>query len=189
MIDEKDMTLARDWHGSNLAGWFISEKIFDCRVTWDGGDTGEFWTRLGHAVKAPKWFKRGLPRCRIDGGIYAGRRGFQIASNATRFGGHWFDDGLLEFVAFDHPEVMGRWDKRIREAARALKQCRTARAIEFFQLATDCRDYRPMTDFLKKIRPLGGEGVCMRNPDVTTYETGRTGNLLRFKFLKDRDES
>ncbi len=182
------MTLSVDWHGQDLAGHFVSEKIWDCRVHWDGGDTREFWTRLGHVVKAPKWFKRGLPRCRIDGGIYAGRKGFQIASNATRFGGHWFDDAPMEFVAFDHPEVTGRWDNRIREAARALKGSAVGRAIDFFQLAPDCENYSELTAFLKKLRPLGGEGVCMRNPDVTTYETGRTRNLLRFKFLKDRHE-
>jgi DNA ligase-1 len=95
---------------------------------WDGS---EFWTRHGNMVKAPKWFKRGLPRVRIDGGIYADRKGFQIASNATRFGGKWFDEPGLEFVAFDFPEVSGRWDKRIRTAGRALKKSATAARLIF----------------------------------------------------------
>ena len=163
MIDESQMTLAVDWRGSNLADWFVSKKIFDCRVMWDGS---EFWTRHGNMVKAPKWFKRGLPRVRIDGGIYAGRKGFQIASNATRFGGKWFDEPGLEFVAFDFPEVSGRWDKRIRAAGRALKKSATCRAIDFFEIAPDCQSYRQLTEFLLKLRTLGGEGACMRNPKL-----------------------
>ena len=173
------MTLAVDWHGSNLAGWFVSEKIFDCRAYWS---EGEFWTRAGNLIKAPKWFKRGMPKHDVDGGIYAGRKGFQAASNATRFGGKWFDEPGLEFVAFDFPGMEATWDKRIREAARALKQSAVGRAVDFFQIAPDCKSYRQLTEFLLKLRPLGGEGACMRNPEIKTYETGRSENLLRFKF-------
>ncbi len=176
------MTLAVDWHGSKLAGWFVSEKIFDCRVYWHGG---EFWTRHGNLVRAPKWFKKGMPKDDVDGGIYAGRKGFQIASNATRFGGHWFDEPDLEFVAFDFPGKEATWDQRIAEAARALRGSAAGRAIDFFQLAPDCKSYSALTAFLKKLRPLGGEGACMRNPETTTYETGRSKNLLRFKFVNN----
>src|ERR1017187_2487735 len=176
MIDESQMTLARDWIGqSSLINWFASEKIFDCRVMWDGSD---FWTRSGRIVPAPKWFKRGLPRVRIDGGIYAGRTGFQIASNAVRLGGKWFDDGHLEFVAFDFPELAATWDKRIIEAAKALKKSACARAIEFERIG----DPQHLVRFMLRIRAAGGEGDCFRNPDCDRYETGRTENLLRWKF-------
>lgn len=181
------MTLAVDWHGSNLAGWFVSEKLNGCRAFWDGW---RFWTRGGNVIPAPKWFTRGLPRVPLDGEIWAGRgvrhgndnSAFKIASKAVRLGGHWFEDGHLEFVAFDFPEACGSWDKRIRQAARALKQSAIGRAIDFFQINPRCRDYGQLTAFLRKIRLLGGEGACMRNPDVIAYEIGRSANLLRFKF-------
>lgn len=109
MITERDMTLAVDMTGRrSVVGLLASEKIFDCRVYWRGG---AFWTRGGHQVKAPKWFTRGLPSVDLDGGIYAGRREFQAASNATRFGGHWFDAPGLEFGAFDFPEMPATWDR------------------------------------------------------------------------------
>ena len=145
---------------------------------WDGGDTREFWTRSGRTVPAPKWFKRGLPKCRIDGGIYAGRAGFQTASNAVRLGGKWFDDGHLEFVAFDFPEMVARWDRRIKEAAKALKKSACARAIEFERIA----DPAHLAGFMRRIYAAGGEGGCFRQPDCDRYETGRTENLLRWKF-------
>ena len=80
--------------------------------------------RAGNLVKAPIWFKRGLPSVDFDGDIYAGRTDFQIVSNATRLGGKWFDDGHLGFVAFDLPEMAATWDKRITDAAKALKKSR-----------------------------------------------------------------
>lgn len=178
MINEKQMTLAVDWHGCDVSGWYASEKIFDCRVMWDGA---EFWTRSGRIVPAPKWFKRGLPKARIDGGIYAGRGGFQTASKAVRLGGRWFEDGPLEFVAFDFPDLAATWDKRIAEAARALRQSTIGRAVEFFPI----EDYGQITKFMRHIRPLGGEGMCFRNPSIETYETGRSKNLLRFKFVNN----
>ena len=182
MIDESQMTLARDWTGqTSFVHWFASEKIFDCRAVWDGGDTREFWTRSGRAVPAPAWFKRGLPKVKIDGGIYAGRAGFQIASNATRLGGHWFDDGHLEFVAFDFPELAATWNKRIVEAAKALKKSACARAIEFERIT----DPAHLVKFMLRIRAAGGEGGCFRHPEVTSYETGRSENLLRWKLTEN----
>ena len=181
MINESSMTLATDWRGSDISGWFVSEKLNGCRAYWDGH---QFWTRGGNVIKAPRWFTRGLPTVPLDGEIWAGRNGFEIARKAVQYGGDWFNDGLIEFVAFDLPGMVGRWDERIREASKSLRRS-AHHAIEFFQIAPDCRDYLKLVEFMAQLRPLGGEGVCMRNPDVTSYETGRSTNLLRFKFCND----
>ena len=176
MIDESKMTLAVDMTGDRtVKGWLASEKIFDCRAYWQ---SGEFWTRSGHLIEAPKWFKRGLPKCDIDGGIYAGRKGFQAASNAVRFGGKWFEQPDLEFVAFDFPGLEATWDRRILEAKRAVKNSATGRAVQFERI----RDIHHFTEFLLRIRKLGGEGGIFRNPDVVGYEVGRSKNYLRFKY-------
>lgn len=178
MIDEKQMTLAQDWKGEPLFGWFVSEKIEDCRVMWDGGDSGEFWTRHGNIVPAPRWFKKGLPKCRIDGGIWAGRGKFAQASNAVRLGGHWFDDVPLQFVPFDLPERGGIWDARITEANRAIALAQCAAPLRFQRV----KHYADWMGILRRIAPLQGEGVIFRSPEVSRYETGRSGGLLRFKF-------
>lgn len=180
-MDESKMTLAVDMTGrETVVGTFASEKIFDCRAYWQGG---EFWTRSGHRIHAPKWFKRGMPKVDIDGGIYAGRRGFQLASNAVRFGGHWFDemgDGQpLEFVAFDFPGLAATWDKRIGEAGRALKGT-IHRATQFERI----KDAPHFVRFLKRIRKLGGEGGIFRHPDAVGYEVGRSNHYLRVKFCQ-----
>lgn len=183
MISEVDMTLALDLTTQWPGGWFWQEKIRDCRVMWDGA---QFWTRHGNIVPAPKWFTRGLPRVRIDGGIWAGRHGFQIASNAVRFGGHHFDEPDLRFTPFDLPEMAGRWDVRQREAGKVIRGCQSAVAIPFGRVEDKISFAKPTANsyagILLRIQKLGGEGAIFRNPDGEQYETGRSKNFLRVKL-------
>lgn len=183
MIDERQMTLATDLTSQWVGGWFWQEKIRDCRVIWDGR---RFWTRSGAAVAAPAWFTRGLPRIRIDGGIWAGRQGFRTASNAVRLGGHWFECPELRFTPFDLPDMIGRWDRRQREAVLAIRGCAFAVSLPFGRVSDEAGFSGPTWNnyagVLLRHARRGSEGVMFRNPDVEHYETGRTGNLLREKF-------
>jgi DNA ligase 1 len=182
-VNEESMTLAQDWRGENVAGWLASEKMNGCRAYWDGS---KFWTRAGNVINAPAWFTRGLPSVALDGEIWAGRgeglasfnTGFHAASNAVRLGGKWFESPGIEFVTFDLPELAAGWAKRMREAAKAIKGAAHARAVKFFKID----DYSQITNFMRKLRLQNGEGCVFRNP-VGSYEAGRTGNLLRCKFV------
>lgn len=176
------MTLATDLNGQWPGGWFWQEKIRDCRVMWDGA---KFWTRSGHVVSAPKWFTKGLPRIRIDGGIWAGRHGFQIASNAVRLGGHHWDEPEIRFAPFDLPDMAGCWDTRQREAVKAIAGCACAVAIPFARVEdkeTFTVSANSYTGILMRLQRLGSEGAIFRNPDSQTYETGRSKNLRREKL-------
>lgn len=188
MIDETKMTLAVDMNGSrSVVGWLASEKLNGCRAFWDGR---QFWTRGGHVVDAPAWFTRGLPAVPLDGEIWAGRghgagndnSAFKVASNAVRLGGRWFDetdDGHpLGFAAFDFPHHPGGWVQRMAEARKAVRGCGHASAVR----VTRIRDIHQFTEFLLRIRRLGGEGGIFRNPDAVGYEFGRSENYLRVKF-------
>ena len=174
--ESKVFTLATDLTAQWVGGWFWQEKIRDCRVMWTGR---EFITRHGNVVAAPKWFTKGLPRIRIDGGIWAGRHGFQIASNAVRFGGHHFDDPDLRFTPFDLPDCTGTWDQRIHEAQKAVAGVGTATVLPWGVVRDDNRHYG---ELLLHHARLGCEGVMFRQPELQTYEQGRTKNLLREKF-------
>ena len=180
-MTEKDMALVTDWKTTNIDGWWYQEKIFDCRVMWDGK---QFWTRDGNIVPAPVWFTRGLPDCKIDGGIYAGRRGFSHASAAVRFGNGWFselapDNTAVKFVAFDAPDIINTWDKRIDATALLIAKCPNACTLPFKRV-----EGKNWIDDAIELRKLGGEGFIFRNPAITRYETGRTKNLQRFKFCE-----
>jgi len=91
---------------SNIAGWFLSEKLDGTRCFWDGGlsrglptvevpwasvtdpKTGGrkakikptatgLWSRYGNPIIAPDWFLDDLPPCFLDGELWAGRGRFQ----------------------------------------------------------------------------------------------------------------
>ena len=44
-----------------------------------------------------------------------------------------------------------------------------------------CESRRWLMERLRDVQAGGGEGLVIRNPDVTGYETGRTDNLLKVK--------
>ncbi len=176
MISEADMTLATDLTSQWVGGWFWQEKIRDCRVMWDGK---QFWTRHGNIVEAPKWFTRGLPKIRIDGGIWAGRHGFQIASNAVRLGGNHFQEPELAFTPFDLPDMTGCWDRRQSEAVKAIAGCDSAKSIPFEFVRDDGSHFGQI---MMRLHRIGSEGAIFRNPEGEQYETGRSLNLLRNKL-------
>lgn len=183
-MDERQMTLARDWHGKSVLGWHFSEKLNGCRAFWDGK---QFWTREGNIIRAPQWFTRGLPNIALDGEIQCGRdgdrgvRSFQVARVALRHGGRWFEEVSpdtatpIQYSVFDCPEAEGTWQQRMKSAARAVKSCATAFAIDFWPV----KHYRDFVSYLQKLKP---EGVMFRDPDCAEYQTGRSETLLRFKI-------
>ena len=97
---------------SKVGGWYISEKLDGSRCFWDGGitrgmktedvpyasiinpKTGErktkikpiatgLWSRYGNPIIAPGWFLDQLPKCLLDGELWAGRGKFQLCRSIT----------------------------------------------------------------------------------------------------------
>lgn len=84
--------------------------------------------------------------------------------------GHWTHD--CRFVAFDAPEARGPWQRRMAAAGRLW---RDTVAFEV------CQGHGWLMERLRTVQGVGGEGLMIRNPAVTGYETGRTANLLKVK--------
>jgi len=178
VIDEQQMTLAVDWIGQeSFIGWLASEKLNGCRAYWDGA---KLWTRGGNVIDAPAWFTRNLPAFPIDGEIHAGRgegfgndnSGYKIAMTAVVHGGEWFVDGV-KFTAFDAPEAAGNWQERLATIPAEIR-------IE----STRIESPRHLAGYMRHLREVGAEGAMFRNPAAVGYETGRSANLLRWKFTR-----
>ena len=167
------MTLGTDYDGQDPLGWFVSEKLRDIRAFWHGS---QFWTRGGFAVDAPKWFTAGLPKFHLDGGIYAGRCEVETIARLAVQNGKWIE-GVHTFQVFDLPGFKGQWNERINTAATLIQNAPYARTVAFDEIT----DRRQLFAKLQEVQSNGGEGVMIRNPNVTHYETGRTRNLLKVK--------
>lgn len=170
MINEKQMTLGTDWAGENPKGWFMSEKLDGCRAYWDGR---QLWTRGGNIITAPETITRSLPSIPLDGEIWAGRGQFEIAKAAVQYN-RWSPG--ISFVAFDAPMFRGDWGHRI-----ALARETGVRTIDWRR----CDGEDDLMRAFDIVKTLGGEGLMIRNPKVTRYETGRTKNLLKVKEYGD----
>lgn len=172
---EKFLTLGTDYEGQNPLDWFVTKKLDGCRGYWDGN---RLWTRQGRAVDAPAWFTAGLPAdVRLDGEIYAGRGNIQAARCATQYGRDHFLRRNIRFMVFDCPDANGDYQTRMNEATRAVRGCRYASPV----VVSVITERRELFARLQAVQGHGGEGVMLRNPTVTRYETGRTGNLLKVK--------
>ena len=180
-MNESNFILATDHESQWLGGWWASEKLDGCRAYWDGC---QFWTRSGNIIPAPRWFTQGLPDVHLDGEIWAGRKGFQDASNAVRLGGKWFETPGLEFAAFDAPHAVGTWPQRMAEVRKAVARASCAVAVAFSRVndALWTGNRNDLAEMLLRFSRLGSEGLMFRNPDAKSYETGRSKNLLGVKF-------
>lgn len=169
-MDERGMTLARDWDFRDVRLWHWSEKFDGCRAYWDGAC---FWTRGGNVINAPAEFVRSMPAgVHLDGEIWAGRGNYTVAQVATQ---HGIWDERIVFVAFDAPNADGDWLTRMRTADRyANKFLHTpARGV--------IRGWDEASDRAAEIIAQGGEGLMLRSPNVFEYQRRRTVNLLRIK--------
>ena len=187
MITEKDIRLCVDFVGqTSLVGWDASQKHNGCFAWWAGDTTGEFYTREGNLIKAPDWFKKGLPEMALTGEIHAGlgigfgnnNSAYKVAMTAVRHGGKWFDakDGKepVRFTVFDAPQLDGNWRERMNRCSGVVPQVESERIT----------DPRHLSEYMIRLHTMNAEGAVFNNPDEIGYHAGRTGSLLRWKFLE-----
>ena len=176
MTDEKSMTLGTDYAGQDVRGWYVTEKLRDVRAFWDGFN---LWTRGGRIIAAPEWFTRGLPYgVPLDGGVYAGRCQVETIARLAVQNGRWIE-GTHTFQVYDAPAVVGDYPERMK-VARALSSVTTH--VHAVAVST-VRNLNELRRLAVRIIGEGGEGLMLRNPSVTSYEQGLTGNLLKLKTV------
>lgn len=169
-MNERDMTLARDWDFRDCTHYFWSEKFDGCRAYWDGF---QLWTRGGHVIMAPDWFKAALPHgVPLDGEVWCGRGGYIEAMNAVR---HGLFTRACKFVAFDAPDGLGFWPQRMATADLFRSE-----VVMTPERGLICSRDEP-SERAARIIAEGGEGLMLRHPDVNRYERKRTLHLLRIK--------
>jgi DNA ligase-1 len=171
MITDHHLQHGRVWHGQDLRGWYLSEKLDGCRAFWDG-ESG-LWTRGARRLVLPDHWR--LPKgIALDGEIWAGRGRF-ADTVAAAVHGRW--RAGVSFVVFDCPMVAGTWPKRLEAAARALKGCAGFAAVVPWMQVTRMDE---VLAYLTDVLAGGGEGIMARHPAVG-WRAGRTEWVLKLK--------
>jgi DNA ligase-1 len=176
------LLLAERWDNeTNLAGWWMSEKLDGVRAYWDGK---QFLSRLGNVYHAPDWFTVGLPDLPLDGELWLDRKKFQRAVSIARRqdrSDHWKE---LRFVVFDAPARPDPFEDRLRFVHDRLRALALPFAVPHAHEL--CRDLDHLRAELARVEALGGEGLMLRQPR-SPYEVGRSATLLKVKSFQDAE--
>ncbi|MDX1948142.1 MAG: DNA ligase [Pirellulaceae bacterium] len=174
--------LAETWtNDSDLAGWWMSEKLDGVRAYWDGR---QFLSRQGNVYHAPDWFLAGLPATPLDGELWLARKAFQRTVSIVRRqdkSDHWRE---ISYLVFDAPAAGGGFEERtaaLRDSLASL-DVPHIRPLEHER----CRGVEHLRRELARIEALGGEGLMLRQPG-SLYEAGRSATLLKVKTFHDAE--
>ena len=173
-----DLMLLYEYKDQNISGYLMSEKLDGIRAFWDGS---KLISRNGKVFNAPIWFIKDFPKFELDGELYTKQNDFEnilsIVSKKTS-NESWKE---IRFHIFDAPTQNGGLLKRL-EFAKNNTNSTYIKIIEQFV----CKDEKELKEFLAKVELEGGEGVVLREPNIS-YIAKRTDYNLKVKSLHDKD--
>jgi DNA ligase-1 len=178
---EPPLLLAHPWDQlTDLAGWWMSEKLDGVRAYWDGG---RFVSRQGNEYRAPDWFVEGLPKEPLDGELWLDRQMFQRTVGIVRrhdASEHWKE---ITYVVFDAPALTSPFEHRQLQLQSWLgRDLPYARVLDQHV----CQGVDHLHRELERVIGLGGEGLMLRQPQ-SLYEVGRSTTLFKVKTFLDAD--
>ncbi|MCP3926667.1 MAG: DNA ligase [Desulfobacterales bacterium] len=169
------------YHGENVSGWFMSEKLDGIRGCWTGK---RMLTRKGIEINCPKWFLKNFPSYKLDGELWISRNNFEAVQSTVMDkipGKSW---KKVTYNIFEVPNAKGNFLQRLDKAKMWFEQNRNSFAQIIPQLY--CKDSNALNSFLNDIESKGGEGVIVKDPKKT-YHTGRSKYVLKVKRFRDME--
>ena len=181
-VAQSDLVLLTKYRSdTDIAGWYMSEKLDGVRAYWDGR---RLVSRQGHAFNAPSWFTADYPPFELDGELWSGRGEFELIQSITSTDEPSAAWSRLAYHVFEVPHAPGGLAERLRKIQRYLSRHAetTIRVIP----QTPCRGPEHLNAVLDQVITQGGEGLVLRHPH-TAYETGRSTNALKVKPFDDME--
>jgi len=169
--------LAKQYHGRNIKGWWMSEKLDGIRAIWTGS---ELVSRNGKLFHTPAWFTEKLPHNIIlDGELYEGRGMFQqtVGKVRTKNGPDWAG---MKYMIFDC--IIGEKFEHRQKCIQELILPPHVKIIEQLK----CTGSRHLERFMSGIVDGGGEGVMLRRPG-SMYEHKRSSALVKYKLFQSAE--
>jgi DNA ligase len=176
------LLLAEAWDSAtDLAGWWMSEKLDGVRAYWDGR---QFLSRQGNLFHAPDWFIEDLPETPFDGELWIDRKKFQRTVSIVRRQDKSDLWAEVRFLVFDAPSATGVFEERLAHVKAMLVDGRSRFAQPHEHVR--CNDLQSLRAELARVEALGGEGLMLRQPG-SRYESGRSTTLLKVKSFRDAE--
>lgn len=174
------LMLAKRWEaGTDVRGWWASEKFDGIRAFWSGT---ELLTRQGNSIAVPEWFTDALPEWPLDGELWVGRRQFAKTLSIVRDAMPSAEWTQVRFLVFDAPQAAGGFEQR----QAFLKQWNPpphVRIVTHEQVANEA----DVQARLARVEQNNGEGLVLRRPG-SRYSSGRSSDWLKVKSY-DEDEA
>lgn len=183
-FSERDMMHGSDWSGEFCEGWAVTEKFHGVRAYWEGHT---MWTRGGHAVPLPDYWRAALPvGLHLDGELWAGYHATAFAE-AVAAAKHGTFTEHIQFRFFDviagpGEFIDGTWRERIAYACRRLSAVTAMSSAIQPVTGVNSRllSLQHLADAFLAVHQRDGEGLVLRDPRAP-YCPGRTRSLLKFK--------
>ncbi len=173
------LMLAKRWEaGTDVRGWWASEKFDGIRAFWSGT---ELLTRQGNPIAAPEWFTAVLPDWPLDGELWVGRQQFAKTLSIVRDAMPSAEWTQVRFWVFDAPQTPGGFEQR----QALLKQWQPpghVRIVTHEQVANEA----DVQARLARVKQNNGEGLVLRRPG-SRYSSGRSSDWLKVKSYDEDD--
>ena len=163
----------------DVTGWMMSEKLDGIRGYWNGK---ELMTRKGKPIHAPDWFLANFPPFALDGELWRGRDDFAFVQQTVLDAVPSKDWRWITYNIFEVPDAPGDFKARLFKAATWFDKHPAPHVCIIEQMV--CEGPEHLTDFLKQIEALGGEGVIVKDPTLD-FHSGRTPHVLKVKNFDD----
>ena len=186
--DQPKLQLATIYHsGSDISGYWVSEKLDGVRGYWDGK---QLLSRQGYRIDAPAWFVEPLPEQSLDGELWIGRGQFDTVSALIRSGaagenkGRDSDWRQVKFMLFDLPQFPGTFSQRLKRLRRIADDIDRdwVQVVHQRRVASETG----LMAWLDQVVSGGGEGLMLHHEDAI-YKQGRSTDLLKLKKWQDAE--
>jgi DNA ligase-1 len=166
---------------TDVAGWWMSEKLDGVRAYWDGE---ALYSKNGVPLHPPGTFTADLPPFALEGELWGGHGTFEdTLSTVLRQDPHpgWLE---LEYAVFDVPHIPGSFARRLQHAINWFEEHPSRYATVVHQIPV--RDAAHLAAHLEEVVSQGGEGLMVRDPRAG-YTPGRGASILKVKRFEDAE--
>jgi DNA ligase-1 len=167
--------------GIDHTEWLMSEKLDGVRGYWDGR---QLLSKNGRLLHAPREFTRNFPDFAVEGELWGGRNTFEKTVSIVKKQSPHDGWKALKFAIFDVPGAAGGFEDRLQRAAEWFAGHPTPYAFVIRHRPVE--SHRRLSEALKRIEALGGEGIILRRRG-SPYTVGRSNDILKVKSHFDME--